>query len=886
MKRKNRYLIPIFAFSSSFLLANISYSAWNISNGSPEKEFVFNVSNKNSVAYFYDTNNIKREFGSVASALAVAANYANDSNKILVVVKPDTTGNVKIGDCTIAANVTLLINYKDVKSTRADKDLGDEYTGNASNGSTFGDVTGSKSKIYLNGKRTINNGGALIIGGETGQDGALFQGGTIGNCAELNVDAGGSIDCSGEIISYGFIHDLLEGKRSDNESAIIIHKGGKVSEPLTRYTWPGGSEALLSMKPKKIFPCNVFDLPNIRAPMLFEYGSKLIGKGKINAANNFFTAEADIITQDDNIGFLQLKEKGRKATSGDKWTGNAGSVLFDADDRANDKKTTSDSTHYVNHKTKIKAMGDASISGVSVTVSLETLDTRKGYLPISGIFDIELQKAYCNVMYDTKILPGANVVVNSDSSLTFKKNLVVYSSTTDKNGNKMNPYAFNGQTNFENNGTLKMESGADVLISTTKTDSKVIVGASYSKPSECLERVASKDYKGFEFTNGANRNRLAQRYAIDGTTSYISKGNENAVANRTYTSSATSDGKYGWTYNNEYKSYPIVIDTNGNDSAVDSNGQKYIENYGSGTTLSNLTSKDPDKTFDGFYYDQACTKALDKNASGLYYVNPDRLKSYLTNNCLKVYAKWISGYTVHFKYRKYSTDHLSKYTEIDSSTIIKKADLGDTYSLNPNNDIKLSPDYYFEYNGRNNSSISANQFNCYYDVVSSIQVVHRSSDGTSTTTNITSDNISNLSSWPTSDWKRGDTIEVEVEYTSENNTCNLSITGPDVIGFTETASYQVNGISLDWYKTRNIDITTNLYCTNNWEKSSFGNVNNPLEFVPNDFSSRTDFSIHNKNTHHKGRLERKQKNEITFSVKIGQTVLGSTKKDIEHIEER
>ena len=644
MKRKNRYLIPIFAFSSSLLLANISYSAWNISNGSPEKEFVFNVSNKNSVAYFYDTKNIKREFGSVASALAVAANYANDSNKILVVVNPDTTGNVKIGDCTIAANVTLLINYKDVKSTRADnKGLGDEYTGNATNGTTFGDVTGSKSKIYLKGKRTINNGGARRIGGETGQDGVLFQGGTIGNCAELTVDAGGSIDCSGEIISYGFIHDLLEGKRSDNESAIVIHKGGKVSEPLTRYTWPGGSEALLSMKPNKIFPCNVFDLPNIRAPMLFEYGSKLIGKGKIYAFKNFFTAEADIITQDDNIGFLQLKEKGRKATSSDKWTGNAGSVLFDADDRANDKKTTSDSTHYVNHKTKIKAMGDASISGVSVTVSVETLDTREGYLPISGIFDIELQKACFNVMYDTKILPGANVVVNSDSSLTFKKNLVVYSSTTDKNGNKMNPYAFNGQTNFENNGTLKMESGADVLISTTKTDSKVIVGASYSKPSECLERVASKDYKGFEFTNGANRNRLAQRYAIDGTTSYISKGNENAVANRTYTSSATSDGKYGWTYNNEYKSYPIVIDTNGNDSAVDSNGQKYIENYGSGTVvLSNLTSKDPDKTFAGFYYDQACTKAL-KTENDSYIVEPSVAVGYVNNGILTIYSKWITA---------------------------------------------------------------------------------------------------------------------------------------------------------------------------------------------------------------------------------------------------
>lgn len=886
-KKINGFLILFITFFS----ACAGFSSWNL-NPSIPKGFDINIDNsKNKVAYF-KVGDTKREFTTVAGALKAAADRKQET---LVVVNPDTTGNVSITDCTIADKVTLIINYKAVDNyhSPSSKDFVNDYIGDKDGGS-FGDTAGSKSKIKLSGARKIESGGSLIIGGETGQYNISLQGGTRGSCAELNFVEGGSIDCSGKIISYGFIHDYLEGTRGENEAAITIHDGGSVAEPLTIYTWPGGSSAS-GLKDKRIFPCNVFDLINIRPPMKFEYGSTFTGAGKVYTSGLFgigegyHSAEASIIARDNQEGFLQL-QNGKDANNG---TGISGSVLFDAND-ADIKKT---SYNYTSHKTKIKTAGDFSFSGVAVKVGA-SLDTKEGYLPISGIFDIEVGKGFGEVKYPTKLLPGASLKIGEGAYFKLDNNFIAYQSVENSEGYKRWNYSFSSPATIQNSGTREICSGFDGQIFAKNRNGKMIVGSGYSNVSNCRDRdtTATIGAQGdehnsvFAFYNGANRNRLAQRYAIDGTTSYISKGNENAVANRTYTSSATSDGKYGWTYNNEYKSYPIVIDTNGNDSAVDSNGQKYIENYGSGTTLSNLTSKDPDKTFDGFYYDQACTKALDKNESGLYYVNPDRLKSYLTNNCLKVYAKWISGYTVHFKYRKYSTDHLSKYTEIDSSTIIKKADLGDTYSLNPNNDIKLSPDYYFEYNGNNNSSIPANQFNCYYDVVSSIQVVHRSSDGTSTTTNITSDNISNLSSWPTSDWKRGDTIEVEVEYTSENNTCNLSIAGADLIDFNKTESYRVNGISLDWYKTRNINITTNLSCTNNWKKSVAGNVNNPLEFTPNEFSSHLDFSIYNKNTGNHTvwgikRDQRKLKNTITFSVKIGQTILGLTKKDIEHMEE-
>ena len=802
-KKINGFLILFIAFFS----ACAGFSSWNV-NPSKIKDFNVNIDiSKNKVAYFKD-GNTKREFTTVAGALKAAADRKQET---LVVVNPDTTGNVSITDCTIADKVTLIINYKAVDNyhSPSSKDFVNDYTGDKDGGS-FGDTAGSKSKIKLSGARKIESGGSLIIGGETGQYNLSLQGGTRGSCAELNFVEGGSIDCSGKIISYGFIHDLEEGKRGPDEAAIEVEETGSVSRPLTMYSWFGG-ETVRNIK-DNVFPCNVFDLPNIRVPMLFDYGSTLTGKAKVNAQNTYVPAEASIIARDNSEGFLQLKSG--KDQDG---SGIPGSALFNADDVDTDKTSTS----YSSHKTSIKTKGDFEFSGVSVSVG-ETIDTKKNYLPISGIFDISVGKGVGKIKYKTKFLPGASLRILPEARLTMEQNFVAYQNSKAENGNTFfGGYQFSKPATIYNEGTIRVKSGFDGLILTDSRTGCCSFSPSYGGVNDCKEFDSTSkaeglhgiltnkyNYSTFKFFNGANRNRVAQRYAIDGTTSYISKGNENAVANRTYTSSATSDGKYGWTYNNEYKSYPIVIDTNGNDSAVDSNGQKYIENYGSGTTLSNLTSKDPDKTFDGFY-DQACTKALDKNASGLYYVNPDRLKSYLTNNCLKVYAKWISGYTVHFKYRKYSTDHLSKYTEIDSSTIIKKADLGDTYSLNPNNDIKLSPDYYFEYNG-NNSSISANQFNCYYDVVSSIQVVHRSSDGTSTTTNITSDNISNLSSWPTTDWQSGDTISVIVSYAQEKHSSKIEISGEDSLPNSkgESKEYSVNDFGASWFSSKGILVET------------------------------------------------------------------------------
>ena len=698
-KKINGFLILFIAFFS----ACAGFSSWNV-NPSKIKDFNVNIDiSKNKVAYFKD-GNTKREFTTVAGALKAAADRKQET---LVVVNPDTTGNVSITDCTIADKVTLIINYKAVENYKSpsDKDFVNDYTGDK-DGGLFGDTAGSTSKIKLSGARKIESGGSLIIGGETGQYNLSLQGGTRGSCAELDFVEGGSIDCHGKIISYGFIHDLEEGKRGPDEVAIEVEKTGSVSRPLTRYSWFGG-ETVRNIK-DNVFPCNVFDLPNIRVPMLFDYGSTLTGKAKVNAQNTYVPAEASIIARDNSEGFLQLKSG--KDQDG---SGIPGSALFNADDVDTDKTSTS----YSSHKTSIKTKGDFEFSGVSVSVG-ETIDTKKNYLPISGIFDISVGKGVGKIKYKTKLLPGASLRILPEARLTMEQNFVAYQNSKAENGNTFfGGYQFSKPATIYNEGTIRVKSGFDGLILTNSRTGCCSFDSSYGGVNDCKEFdstskaeglhgiVTNKyNYSTFKFFNGANRNRVAQRHAIDGTTSYISKGNENAVANRTYTSSATSDGKYGWTYNNEYKSYPIVIDTNGNDSAVDSNGQKYIENYGSGTTLIGLSSNDSSKTFAGYFYDKLNTIPLDKDKDGNFLVDSNKFIAFLSSNVLTIYSKWISNSMLQIMKYDGNADSsileksISSNDEIDIKNYLNSSDGKDTRKSTVLTDQNNINQYKIEYN--------------------------------------------------------------------------------------------------------------------------------------------------------------------------------------------
>lgn len=869
MKLK-KYILSVLSFC--FLTITSGFSIWNV-NPEGEKSFPLNGTKGDVVAYFTDSKGNRREFTSIEGALKTAGEgtEANAANTIYVIPGKNPT---IYGSCTIAENDTLCLPFKD-----------ENWSGDASSVNEFGDNSQCRSKVTLKNTLTISSGAHLYIGGQTGGASGAYEGGTYGLCASLDLDSNsdsssGAIECYGEIKCNGFIHDLLEGKRKKGSVAITVYEKASVSEPLSMYSWPGGRVALLKRKPMNIFPVNVFDLPNISAPMKFKYGSSFMGDVKVysdgigSIGKGFRTTSASILSQDSNAAFIQLKNG--KEENG---TNKEGSLIFDVDDALADKSKTSWS--YTNHKTKISVEGDFSFDGVKVSISAVTLDTRDGYLPISGIFDIEVDNGYCDIQNARKRLPGAKLSIGENGIVELKSNLSVFESNKDKDGSVLYSYSFTSPATIVNNGTLKINKGFDGKIVSESETGRVLTGSSYASISDCNDRDSSDNYPSFEFFGGAYRPQAYQRYQVDGTSSYLLKEKSNASLNKTYQSKIRADGSFGWD-SGDYKSYPIIIDKNGNETATDNNGQLYVDNFGLGTELSNLISNNPDRTFDGFYFDRNCTVPLGESGGGKSIVTISDLANHLSNNKITIFAKWVSVYTIEWKYRDYSSDHLSEYKEIDKTTVLKKDDIGLTYNLNPDSKLTLSPDYYFTYSKPVSSS-----FVCFYCPVKGIQFKRFDSTGNLVEIiDITEANLNNLTNWATIEWGLGDRILIEVQYALiQQNSINLSIDGPDNIGFDSVGKFIVksrsSNFTFSWFDEKQIVLV------NKWTYYSSNYLNNnKLTFSIVDSQDEIAIEAKNSNKDHSLRVNKNSKEDnVTMSLSYDSFLICETKKTFTHSEE-
>ena len=369
-----------------------------------------------------------------------------------------------------------------------------------------------------------------------------------------------------------------------------------------------------------------------------------------------------------------------------------------------------------------------------------------------------------------------------------------------------------------NSGTITINSGFEGVISTNQNKGKIITKEDLQSVDDCKEvqftgggHLPDATFYSYGW-GGAKADFLKREFTFNGSIvedEYASIGQKELAKDSVYQANKTNDGKYGW-YNETYQSYGISFVLDDGDDVINPNGNSKHFNFydNANVELEPLSNKDTNKTFDGFYYDSSLTDKLSCTSSGIYYVDPNyvKQKNYLgTEKYIKLYTKWISGYTLHYEYRKYSPNHLSKYEEINRTEAVQKTE---SIDLNPDGAIKLSPDYYFEYNG--NSSIPANQFNCYYDTVESIKIIDTKSNGNSVITDITSDNISNLSNWPTTDWQSGDTISVIVSYAQEKHSSKIEISGEDSLPNSkgESKEYSVNDFGASWFSSKGILVET------------------------------------------------------------------------------
>ena len=454
----------IASFLAPFACFSIGYGGWNIH---AEKSYnQIGQKGEDPVAYFEKTENkkiVKHYFTTIE-----AAGKDTSSNTIYVIPRTDPT----ISDsCTLYSGDTLRFILDE--SSR-DKDTNDVET----NGFADNDLTYRKNQIALKNKLTIQSGATLLISGETG--GAGPQGATSGNYCELVIDNGGSIECNGTINCYGFIKDMSETKDNLEAATITVNNGGQIFEPLTIYDWGSGKNAL-ARKDAKIFPFNVFDLPNIRSKMKFSYGGSLhcyIHTYGTNLGHQH-AGSAIIVGKAEETAFIQMSS--------------SASLIWNFD--SSEISKTGDSP--VDHTVYVDIDGDFSLGKLTVFLNEVSVDSSESYLPMPHIYKLTHNNGEANLNYKTKFMPGSSLKIGKNSIVNMNNNVIFYETNQITENQPIYNYYVNTPAVLINDGTININSGFSGFIDTTSETGIINAGGGYYKPADSYEAYDFKDYKVF-----------------------------------------------------------------------------------------------------------------------------------------------------------------------------------------------------------------------------------------------------------------------------------------------------------------------------------------------------------------------------------------------------
>lgn len=414
----------------------------------------------------------------IEDALAKAAEKSNKgTTAVNVFVKPGT--ETTIGNCTIAKNVTLTLPYSNETYNEKNfmnfvKDANGNNTDNVTN--DFADTNPTlyrkiSVRIKSDACLTIANGARLNIGGQNG--GTSPQGATTGLYAEVLLQNGASINCSGTIECFGFIKEESKGGAS-----IVMENQGILYQPLCVYDW-GGATSVYRKQRDGVFPFNRFDCPNVRPFITFKKGSTFNCFVHVwgSSAGHFYT-NADIISENNN-SFLVLTE----ANS---------SISWHFTDKSDLNATSTSDT---NHLTEINTYSNVNLSKIKVTLNAPmvgemNIDSSNYYLPVYYGYSIKANSGILSIKYRTKFLPGSKFYVANGATATFSQNAVFYQSNKGQDGNTIPSYGNSTPALLSNSGIVNVNAGFEgKIIAANSTSAKTIFSASYVPVFDCYEGV-------------------------------------------------------------------------------------------------------------------------------------------------------------------------------------------------------------------------------------------------------------------------------------------------------------------------------------------------------------------------------------------------------------
>ena len=524
--KKSRFVTITSLFMGFVLLISFCFGSWTFIQD--KNVNAFQISNAKPVAYISGGGADESvKYTTIEKALKTAVSGQT------VYVIPNTKYVIN-GNIEIKNGVTLMLPYSDKNTVNS---LNDTIT--SSNFSDASDESKLTTSVTLKG--TLTNYGTLEIGGELGGGGnlGLF---VAGSYSQILMSGSAKIENYKTINCYGYIK---EEKSNGSLATIENFSGSNVYMPMCIYDWNGGSYAYACNK-ADVLPINIFDFPNIKPQITYDYGSLLEVALRLSVQDKWRDIGTNSRTK--IIGKVEDKDSFFLLSFGS-------SLTLDYQE-TNEKTTTNDAK--INAQlsqlniTKVNAKGKINLG--SLTMSLEvagqnaSIETSKVLCPLSYKFDIVVDSG-ANLTFNQKVKfeAGAKMLIEQGAEVTFEQSCVFYQENQSLKKTEFNQYPSSlSKSTLINNGILNVKSSFGGYIQTEVEGAKVNTASGFSNTAVSYEALTFDKTLGL-FPNAATCCSITSE--ARGLIAYngASSPSSNVFVKETTFLSAFSNNDYFWT---------------------------------------------------------------------------------------------------------------------------------------------------------------------------------------------------------------------------------------------------------------------------------------------------------------------------------------------------
>ena len=310
-----------------------------------------------------------------------ASEYAADNKQSTVILSKSGTYDK---NSTVPSGMTLLIPFDAANTVYT---TAPEYVETA-------EVQSAYRTLTLKSGATITVNGALSVSGKHLTASTEYCSRPTGAYGHIKTEAGSKIiiNSGAKLYAWGYI---------SGEGEVIANSGSAVYEYFQIADWRGGSvtSSLLGNK-EKVFPFSQYFVQNIEASLILKGGAD----------------EYTYLTLTAGSGIA----KQTKSTS-IHFVGKSG-AMFNMTDGSELTKYYSPSTDRTHFITK----GNVSLKSISLTVSVNTVDSSKYVLPINNNVSLEIKSGTASICQDVALQPGVNITIDNGAEVKINKGYKLY----------------------------------------------------------------------------------------------------------------------------------------------------------------------------------------------------------------------------------------------------------------------------------------------------------------------------------------------------------------------------------------------------------------------------------------------------------------------------